>query len=577
LRVAAGLLGILVGAGALSVSLGSGRFTTYAGSSAAAAALTFAVGISLAVAGLTTSLGRRGVGPGDLALMAVFTWFAPVWVGWQEGPPLVRSLGAALVGFTLPLVFHLAMVYPGARFRSSAVRALVVVVYVEAAATSLVLALFRDPYFDSSCYADCTSNAFLVRSFPTLVQAAEASDRWLVAGAGALLAAICVARLSTGSRPNRHRLVPVAVPAIVIGCAVTARVAVLATTGNEDPFNALLFSIFVADSLAIMLLAAGLVVTFLRTEIEQRAVARIVANLDEAPTPGDLQSALMEALGDRELQIAYWLPESKTYVDSGGRAVPEPALESTSGRIVTRLTRNQRTIGAISHAGTAPELEDQFGPAIRLGLENERLQAAVLAQLGELRASRARIVETGDAERRRLERDLHDGAQQRLLALSYDIRLARASAKVVGDTATEKTLVRATEETQGVLEELRELARGIFPAALGEVGLASALATLADLAPLPVDVRCADDYRDSAAVEAAAYFSVVEAVEDATRRGAGHVEVTVAHHAGRLMIVVEDNGAGRESPMVALVDRVGALGGQVLVEPMACRMEIPCA
>jgi signal transduction histidine kinase len=155
--------------------------------------------------------------------------------------------------------------------------------------------------------------------------------------------------------------------------------------------------------------------------------AAVAASLDEAPAPGSLQSALAEALRDPGLQIAYWLPGAQSYIDASGRAVPEPS--SGPGRAVTCLTRNGRTIAAVSHSGAVPSIESQIGPAIRLGLENERLQAELLAQLEELRASRARIVETADTERRELERNLHDGAQQRLLALSYEIRLAHATAQ----------------------------------------------------------------------------------------------------------------------------------------------------
>jgi signal transduction histidine kinase len=255
--------------------------------------------------------------------------------------------------------------------------------------------------------------------------------------------------------------------------------------------------------------------------------------------------------------------------------VPEPA--ATPDRAVTRVIRGGRTIAAISHAGAAPGLESHLGPAIALGLENERLQAELLAQLGELRASRARIVETADAERRRLERDLHDGAQQRLLALSYDIRLARASAAADGDTAAQMTLATAMEQTGAALEELRALAHGIYPAVLAEAGLAAALATLADTAPLPVQILRADGRRYPAPVEAAAYFTVAEAVGDAARRGADRAAVTVAHDNELLAVTVEDNGTGRDSPMVTLTDRVGALGGTLFIKETACRAEIPCA
>jgi signal transduction histidine kinase len=245
--------------------------------------------------------------------------------------------------------------------------------------------------------------------------------------------------------------------------------------------------------------------------------------------------------------------------------------------MVTYLTRDGRRIAAVTHGGTGPALESHLGPAIVLGLENERLQAELLVQLDELRASRARIVETADAERRRLERDLHDGAQQRLLALSYDIRLARASAEDAGDATARMALATAADETQGALEELRNLAHGIYPAVLAEAGIVPALATLADTAPLPVEILHADARRFPAPAEAAAYFTVTEAVADAADRGAGRATVTVVHEDGRLVVTVEDDGAVRGASLAALSDRVGALGGSLLIQPTVCRAEIPCA
>src|SRR6266496_4037277 len=361
----------------------------------------------------------------------------------------------------------------------------------------------------------------------------------------------------------------------MFAAVVAARAVALQRTTVEDPFNAALFAIFAVASAAIVFLAAGLISGVVRARAERRAIARIAVNLGEAPDPGSLQSALAEALHDPELRIAYWLPGAQRYVDASGEAVPEPTAQS--GGTVTRLMRSGQTIAAITHSGAASGLESHLGPAIALGLENERLQAELLAQLGELRASRARIVETADAERRRLERDLHDGAQQRLLALSYDIRLARASAEADSGTAAEMALATAMEQTGAALEELRELAHGIYPAVLAEAGLAPALATLADTAPLPVQILQADDRRYPAPVEAAAYFTVAEAVDDAPRRGADHAAVTVAHEGGRLVVTVEDNGTGRDAPMIALADRVGALDGSMYLKQTGCRAEIPCA
>jgi signal transduction histidine kinase len=574
-RIAAALLGLAAGAGALTVAEGPGRSTTYAGSSVSGAALAVCAGLALIVAGLVICLGPRPRRNGDLALLAGFTWFAPVWAAWQNGPPLIPSLATVAGGFTFPLIVHLVLAYPDGRASSAPARALIAAAYVEALLAAAVLALFRDPYFDPSCLANCNVNIFLVNSLPSLARAAGIADRWFTAAAAAGLIAICAARLVAGSRPARRRLIPVAVPAIMFAAAAAARAIALQRTTVEDPFNAALFAIFAVASAAIVLLATGLISGVVRARAERRAIARIAVNLDEAPAPGSLQTALAEALHDPELRIAYWLPGAQRYVNTSGRAVPEPA--ATPDRAVTRVIRDARTVAAISHAGAAPVLDRHIGPAIALGLENERLQAELLAQLEELRASRARIVENADTERRRLERDLHDGAQQRLLALSYDIRLARASAEADGDTAAQMTLTTAMEETGAALEELRELAHGIYPAVLAEAGVAPALATLADSAPLPVQILRTDDQRYPAPVEAAAYFTVAEAVDDAARRGADRAAVTVDHEGGQLVVTVEDNGTGRDAPMVTLTDRVGALGGTLFIKETVCRAEIPCA
>jgi signal transduction histidine kinase len=186
-------------------------------------------------------------------------------------------------------------------------------------------------------------------------------------------------------------------------------------------------------------------------------------------------------------------------------------------------------------------------------------------------------VETGDSERRRLERDLHDGAQQRLLALSYDLRLARASTQADGDAQTGTLLTEATDHARAALGELRDLAHGIYPAILAGAGLAAAVATLADAAPLPVEILAEAQGRYPAAVETAAYLLVAEALDDAAGRAASHAAVSVVRDGGRLVVTVEDDGAHRTSTMVQLADRVGALDGQLAVEPTRLRAELPCA
>jgi signal transduction histidine kinase len=322
-------------------------------------------------------------------------------------------------------------------------------------------------------------------------------------------------------------------------------------------------------------LALAVVWAAARSRLHHRAVARIVTDLRDVPTPGSVEAALARAVGDPELRIAYWLPALGRFVDASGAPLAEPP--ESPGRSVTTLAREDRRVAVVSHLATLPDLERELGSAVRLGLENERLQAEALAHLAELRVSRARIVETGDAERRRLERDLHDGAQQRLLALTYDIRLALTAAEEEGDTKAASLLRQALDRSHEALGELRELAHGIYPAILAEAGLGPALETLADAAPIPVAIGARATGRCSSAAEAAAYLAASEGIRDAVERGASFVDISVTVADGSLVITVEDDGSERVSPHIALADRFGAAGGELILEPQRVRGEVPCA
>jgi signal transduction histidine kinase len=574
-RLVAGPLALVFGLGALAVAHGPGRFTTYAGSSGLAATLMLVAGLALVLAGLVTVFSRPAGRIGDLAVLAGLVWFAPAWVGWDKGPPLVRSLGMLAAGFTFPLLLHLVLAYPSGRLPGTLARALVAAVYLGAALTALGRALFRHPFFDPDCWANCSDNMFLLHSLPRLARGIGVADRWFTVAAATGLVAVCARRLLRDSGPARRALLPIATPAMLVAAAVIAHAIALQWMPLEDPSRPAFRWIFVVACAAVLLLAAGLVWATVRMRVQRRAVARIATSLGQAPPPGSLQAALAQAVGDPELRIAYWLPDVERYVDANGKPVAEPV--AAPGRASTALVRDGRRIAVVSHTAALPDLEREIGAAVRLALENERLQAEALAQLDQLQASRVRIVETGDAERRRLERDLHDGAQQRLLALSYDIRLARTNAQTDGDTPTVSALTEATGQAQAALGELRELAQGIYPAILAEAGLAAALATLADAAPIPVQIFAAAEGRYPAAVETAAYLLVAEALDDAAERDASHTTVSVVQDRGRLVVTVQDDGSDRTATMVQLADRVGALDGRLAVEPTRLRAELPCA
>jgi signal transduction histidine kinase len=201
-------------------------------------------------------------------------------------------------------------------------------------------------------------------------------------------------------------------------------------------------------------------------------------------------------------------------------------------------------------------------------------------------ASRARLVEASDAERRRLERNLHDGAQQRLLALSLTMRLAQA--RVAADPVEARRLLdNAVDELAAALAELRELARGIHPAVLSERGLAAALAGVVQRAPVPVEIETVPDQRLPEAVEVAAYYLVSEALTNVAKyANASAAKVAVSRIGDRAIVEVADDGIGgadltRGSGLRGLADRIGAIGGELAVDSRpgagtTIRATIPC-
>jgi hypothetical protein len=324
-RLAAGPAALAVALGALAIAQGPGRFTTYAGGSGLTATLTVAAGLALVVAGLVTAFGRRAGRIGDLAVLAGLVRFAPVWVGWDEGPSLVRSLGMLAAGLAFPLLVHLVLAHPRGRLHGTAARTLVLAVYLEAALAALGQALFRDPFFDPRCWANCTDNVFLLRSLPRLARAIEATDRWFTVAAAAALVTVLGWRLLRDSGPARRALLPVALPAILLAAAVVAHAIALQRRPLEDPSDPAFRAIFALSCVAVLLLAVGLVWAAVRTRVQRRAVARIVTSLGQAPSPGSLQAALARAVGDPELQIAYWLPDSRRHVIPPAGRSPSPS------------------------------------------------------------------------------------------------------------------------------------------------------------------------------------------------------------------------------------------------------------
>ena len=319
------------------------------------------------------------------------------------------------------------------------------------------------------------------------------------------------------------------------------------------------------------------------------AVGELIERLNNPEADRSLGLALADALGDRSLKLVYWRPSAGHYVTYDGRPVALP--EAGSGRAVTEVEREGIRVGAIIHDASLadePGLVRAVAASAALALENERLEAELRARLDELQSSRSRLVEVSMFERRRLERDLHDGAQQRLVALSLQLGLAKRRLEEGEEAAAGTMLDAARDELARALEELRELARGIHPAVLTDRGLEPALEALAERAPLPVSLDQMPAERLPAPVEAAAYFVVAEALTNVVKYAeASTAAVRIRRNGSYAVVEVRDDGVGGADPTIGtglrgLADRLAALDGRLEVhsppgEGTTVRAEVPCA
>ena len=546
--------------------------SSYAATSLGLALLDLVAGLGLIAAGLLVA--RKGQAPrvGVLAASIGVVWLCPDWVGWAEGPAVARSLAMVAVPFLAPLLLHLATAVSPVGAATRFTRPAVLVGYAGAAAISLGRAFFRDPFRDVFCWSNCTVNVLLVWSFPSLVPVLTAAwEIWAVAVAAATVA-VAVRGLVVATPAPRRDVFALLVPIGTAALTEAAYAIGLWVNPAENPRDRMFVTLFVARGLSCAAIAAGLVWTLLEQRRTRLAVARLAEDLGAAPEPGTLRSVLVRSLNDPELEVVYPQPGSSGKVNAEGQLVPLP----TPPRVATSLVRNGNPIAFVYHRQglQGPRvLEREIGAAARLAVDNERLRAAVLTHLSDLRASRARIVQAGDAARQRIERDLHDGAQQRLLSLTYQLRLAHRAADARGDTETAVALAAAGEEVRTALSELREIAHGIHPVILTEAGLAPAVAALARTAPIAVDVNNMITERLPETVERAAYLVVATGIAAAASASESYVEVAITREQGELSVIVENVA---DTMPVSLADRVGALNGRITTSDGRLEAGIPC-
>jgi signal transduction histidine kinase len=459
--------------------------------------------------------------------------------------------------------------------------------YTVAAAVSLVGAL-TFPRRGPGCIR-CPWTPLFVPNRTIFIATNWVGDRLALVMVPLFLAAIWL-RWRRASQGERRELAPWWAAASVL--AVVYLLGAFASPDAQDGFSYLLWELR-----AVLQISAPIVFVWglLSTRLARSAVGDLVVALDRPLPPGGLQAALAQTLADPALQVAYALDAldgERRWVDSAGLpvALPPPAA-GRGARVATVIQRNGRPLAALVHdPALDPGLVQAAGAAAGMAIENERLHAQVRAQLDEVRASRARIVQAGDEERRRIERNLHDGAQQRLLTLSLALHTARRQLQALGtaaDPALVATVRGASQELRLAIDELRELARGIHPAILTDEGLGPALASLAGRTAVPVTLLAVPPGRLPRPIEATAYFVVAEALANLTkhaRAASASVRVRLHHddqpagtnagaQAGRqagLLVEVRDDGVGGANPargsgLRGLHDRVAAVAGRLSV------------
>ena len=488
------------------------------------------------------------------------------------------------VGYAL--VAHSALAYPSGRVTDPAERLFLKVTYATVLAFPIAILLFHDGqqrlrYFDP---------------FPreSLISIAEApgfvsflQDAYAVIAYGVLAAAFIalVARKLWHSTPRaRAILAP-----LLLGAVVAALWAVYnsVVAFSSRPPDFVTENVFWWQILALIALPFALLVGLLRSRLAYVGIGDLLLRL-ESVSPSGIRDELATALRDPTLEVFFWLPEQDAFVDVHGLPVQLP--EEGPTRAVTMLEHEGEPLAAVVHdpiLRDEPDLIDVAAAAARLALENARLQAEVQAQLTKVKESRARIVAAGDEQRRRIERDLHDGAQQRLVALALELKSAQRKHGGTGDPEIERLLGDAAEEVHIAVEELRDLAGGIHPGILTQGGLSVALDALAARASVPVTVDARLE-RVSPAIEATAYFVASEALTNVSKHAsASSASIAATLENGLLVIEVADNGVGGASAdggsgLRGLADRVEAQGGRLRIispagEGTRVVGEIPCA
>jgi signal transduction histidine kinase len=509
---------------------------------------------------------------GPLLVAIGYAWFVGTFGA--SGSDVVAYLGRSFQGYYEPLLAIVVLAYPTGRLLSPWSRLVSLAWIVDHSIWSLARAVLDRPLGWYGCPTCPETIDAYVAAHQLLDRIGPITLSGAVVLAGAVLV-LLVARLVRAGPAGRRRLTPVVLGGLALAFDVGVTGIVRLTIGPPLFRDVRVGAVY--DILA-MLVAVAVLAGLLQDRLSRSDVADLVLDLRSAGMTGRvgrIQEALARTLHDPTLEYLALDAASGRYRDADGDLVEPPV--ASPARAVTRSGSGAAPEGLIVHDPVLledPALLDAAQAAVAFESENVRLGAEVAHQLEEVRASRQRIVQAADSERRRVERDLHDGAQQRLIGLAMEVGRLRAQAKQRGDDELGASLDSVAANVESAIEELRELARGILPPILAEAGLAAAVESLAVRSPVPVRVDIVLDGRLAPAIESTAYFFVAEGLANVARHSAARqATVTGRVQGDRLRLVVEDDGIGGADPrggsgLRGLADRVGALGGRLDVGPM---------
>jgi signal transduction histidine kinase len=526
--------------------------------STAFAALTILAAVSFVGAGLVAWRGRPERLTGALMIGIGFALFAGTLVAANRSLPF--TVGLALSPVAAAGLAHLVLAFPDGRLHSGLERFLVAAAYVNAIAVQMVMLMFMGIEHVGGC--PCPRNLLFVRDDMGVHSALMNGERLGGVAIAAGVASVLVRRWQSASPLLRRALAPV----LVTGGVTTALLAAMLIADQTS--SGITTSLQSAERVALATVPIAYLFGLFQARLARVGISELVVELGTSPEQGRLRDALARALKDPSLELGYWIPASQEYVDVDGKQV---SVVPTATRAVTILERRGQKVAALVHDAALdedPALLDAVASAAGLALDNERLLAELRAQLEETRDSRARIVDAADSERRRLERNLHDGAQQRLVTLALHLRMAQESMRD-DPAAAEAMLDGVGEDLKLALEELRELARGLHPAILTDRGLAPALQAIASRAPFEVEINGVPHERLPAVIEAAIYYVVAESLTNAAKHAAAsEARVELSTSDDTVTVEIRDDGGGGAnladgSGIRGLADRVEALGGRL--------------